>query len=198
MRGSCNRPPHPVIKAGRGCYLIKRSPQNDGGGKHPLAFLGKKRHTKNIKNVEKVWIAEQKDEAEKKAMADLEKQIREEREIDELRQMQVDAGLKKKGTEKLDWIYEGPASTGDGTATSTEADAYLLGKAYEPKVCGELKEKLSAKAEQPPPAQFAYKQPSANEMFTRMHEDPMMKIRQYELKARETVAKNPLKMKRVK
>ena len=84
-----------------------------GGGKHPLAFLGKKSwHTKNIKNVEKVWIAEQKDEAEKKAMADLEKQIREEREINVLWQMQVDAGLKKKGTEKLDWMYEGAVSKG--------------------------------------------------------------------------------------
>lgn len=170
-----------------------------GGGKHPLAFLGKKSwHTKNIKNVEKVWIAEQKDEAEKKAMADLEKQIREEREINVLWQMQVDAGLKKKGTEKLDWMYEGPASVSDGAAASAESDEYLLGKAYEPKVTGELKEKLSANADQPPPAQFAYKPPSANEMFTRMHEDPMMKIRQHELKAREIVAKNPLKMKRVK
>ena len=60
-------------------------------GKHPLAFLGKKSwHTKNIKNVEKVWIAEQKEEAERKKLADLQKQIMEERQIDEL-QRAIDA-----------------------------------------------------------------------------------------------------------
>ena len=34
--------------------------------------------------------------------------------------MQVDAGLKKKGTEKLDWMYEGPASVSDGAAASAD------------------------------------------------------------------------------
>jgi hypothetical protein len=36
-------------------------------GKHPLAFLSKKGwHTKNLKNVEKVWIAEEKEKNEEK------------------------------------------------------------------------------------------------------------------------------------
>ena len=72
-----------------------------GGGKHPLAFLGKKSwHTKNIKNVERVWIAQEKDKAEKKKMEDLQKQIVEERQMAELEQLQVEAGYGKKTTEK--------------------------------------------------------------------------------------------------
>ena len=170
-------------------------------GKHPLAFLGKKSwHTKNIKNVEKVWIAEQKEEAERKKLADLQKQIMEERQIDELRQMQVDAGIQKKGSEKLDWMYEGPMGGGSGVGVSAAGgDEYLLGKAFESKASKEeVTQNLSARAEQPPQAKYRYKNPSANEMFTRMHEDPMMQIRQQELQAREMVAKNPLKMNRVK
>jgi hypothetical protein len=70
-------------------------------GKHPLAFLGKKSwHTKNLKNVEKVWIADEKDAAEAKKLADLQRQIIEERQMDELRDMQASAGGRKARTGK--------------------------------------------------------------------------------------------------
>merc|ERR1711908_103414 len=89
---------------------------------------------------------------------------------------------------------------GSGVGVSAAGgDEYLLGKAFESKASKEeVTQNLSARAEQPPQAKYRYKNPSANEMFTRMHEDPMMQIRQQELQAREMVAKNPLKMNRVK
>ena len=41
-----------------------------------LAFLAKKSwHTANLKNVEKVWIAEQQHKQEEKRLAELKKQI---------------------------------------------------------------------------------------------------------------------------
>ncbi len=59
-----------------------------------LAFLSKKSfHTSTIKNVEKVWIAEQKAAEEKKRMNELQKQLTEERQVMELKQLQKDAGM---------------------------------------------------------------------------------------------------------
>ena len=72
-----------------------------GGGKAPLAFLGKKSwHTKNLKNVERVWIAEEREKAEQRKLEELRKQIEEEREMVELRTLQEGAGMPK-GPEKV-------------------------------------------------------------------------------------------------
>ena len=58
-----------------------------------LSFLSKKTwHTSNIKNVEQVWVAEQKKEKEAKKLKELQKQIDEERQIDELRSLQKEGG----------------------------------------------------------------------------------------------------------
>lgn len=55
-----------------------------------LAFLFKKTwHPSTLQNSEKVWIAEQKDAAEKKRIEELTKQVREEQQVRELEEMQV-------------------------------------------------------------------------------------------------------------
>ena len=52
-----------------------------------LAFLAKKSwHTTNISNQEKVWLKQQEQEREKKKLELLQKQMKEEREIEEMRQ----------------------------------------------------------------------------------------------------------------
>jgi len=49
-------------------------------------FLSKKSwHTSALPNIEKVWIAEQKDADEKKKMAQLKRELDEERRIQELK-----------------------------------------------------------------------------------------------------------------
>lgn len=117
----------------------------------------------------------------------------------ELEQLQVEAGYGKKTTEKLNWMYEGPMQKSSSSVPEQEADDYLLGKTFESKAETEdVKQKISVHAEQPAAAQWVAKKPTANELFTRLHEDPIMKIKQQELKARELAAKNPLKMNRVK
>mmetsp|Transcript_9220 Transcript_9220/g.18572 ORF Transcript_9220/g.18572 Transcript_9220/m.18572 type:complete len:400 (+) Transcript_9220:96-1295(+) len=166
-----------------------------GGGKHPLAFLGKKGfHTKNLKNVEKVWIAKEKEKNEEKKLLELQKQLVEERQLLELQQIQTAAGIRSAKNDKLDWMYEGPMSE---ALDEKEAEEHLLGKAFEAKdTKSAVNEQISRSSES-----FmvrAVAPPSKNDAFARMHEDPMMKIRAQELKAREAVVKNPLKMNKVK
>ena len=63
-----------------------------------LKFLAKKSwHTTTINNVERVWIAEQKAEKEGKKLAELQKQIEEERQIKELRELQLATGRHDNG-----------------------------------------------------------------------------------------------------
>jgi hypothetical protein len=71
-----------------------------------LSFLSKKTwHTSNVKNVEQVWIAEQKKEKEEKKLKELQKQIDEERQIDELRTLQKESGLVTDPKQKVEWMY---------------------------------------------------------------------------------------------
>jgi hypothetical protein len=87
--------------------------------------LKKDWHTQTIKNMEKVWLAEQKAEAEVKRIELLMKERRKEKERAEFLKMQEDAGLIKKRAERLEWMYAGPSSN---TAEIDEKEEYLLGK----------------------------------------------------------------------
>lgn len=59
-----------------------------------LKFLNKKGwHTGSLRNIENVWKAEQKQEAEQRKLEELRKQIGEERKLAEYRQLQEQAGL---------------------------------------------------------------------------------------------------------
>lgn len=80
--------------------------------------------------MEKVWVAEQKDEQERKRLAEFQKQLLEERQIQELRQLQAAQGQVVKHTDNsLDWMYEGP---GGGSQVQKDSEEYLLGKIYKP------------------------------------------------------------------
>ncbi|RWW78417.1 hypothetical protein BHE74_00013360, partial [Ensete ventricosum] len=59
-----------------------------------LKFLNKKGwHTGSLRNIENVWKAEQKHEAEQRKLEELRKQIQDEREKSEFRLLQEQAGL---------------------------------------------------------------------------------------------------------
>jgi len=59
-----------------------------------LKFLNKKGwHTRILRNIENVWKAEQKHESEQKKLEELRKQIQDECEQSEFRQLQEQAGL---------------------------------------------------------------------------------------------------------
>lgn len=68
-------------------------------------------------------------------MAELRKQIEEERQVEELRQLHAASGGSKRA-QRLDWMYEGPAAA----AREEENDAYLLGKAFKDTSQSEVKQ----------------------------------------------------------
>ncbi|KAM9296724.1 pre-mRNA-splicing factor CWC25 homolog [Gastrophryne carolinensis] len=83
--------------------------------------LKKSWHPQTLRNVEKVWKAEQKHEAEKKKIEELQRELRDERAREEMQRYAEDTGAVKKKDEKLDWMYQGPAGM-------VNRDEYLLGR----------------------------------------------------------------------
>ena len=157
-----------------------------------LKFLAKKSwNVTNLDNVERVWIAEQAAEKEERKLKELQKQINEERQIQELRELQVKSGQAVKVVDTtLDWMYEGPAAQTDQTS-----EEYLLGKIYKPKDTGENVVKETAKK---PGSLWMNKVSSKNDMFTRLHEDPLLMMKRSEKEAHENVINNPVKMARIR
>lgn len=94
-----------------------------------LAFLNKKGwHTGAFKNIEEVWKAEEKEKERKKRDEELKKKLIEEKYNNELKKMQVDAGLlPKTELDKMDWMY----NFYDHANAKNNAEEYLLGKKVE-------------------------------------------------------------------
>ena len=161
-----------------------------------LSFLSKKTwHTSNVKNVEQVWIAEQKKEKEEKKLKELQKQIDEERQIDELRTLQKESGLVTDPKQKVEWMYEGP---GSAIASAAAAQEYKLGKEYTPTAQAESLDALASKQT----AGSTWLDNTAsdeNELFSRLNADPLYAMQKSLKRDREKqVLQNPLAMKRIK
>mmetsp|Transcript_2468 Transcript_2468/g.3351 ORF Transcript_2468/g.3351 Transcript_2468/m.3351 type:complete len:369 (+) Transcript_2468:33-1139(+) len=155
-----------------------------------LAFLFKKGwHTSTIKNQEKVWLAEQKHEAEQQRIRDLQKQVEEERQVRELQELQ---GVRLKGDDRIDWMYEGTMKSREDEAK--EAESYLLGKKMDSSSKYESDKQNSSKS-----LVDGKMLPSANpnEIFRKLHEDPLLKMKQAEKSARDKIIFNPLKMNKI-
>ena len=77
----------------------------------PLYFvsqnLKKSWHPHTLKNQERVWKAEQQKAEEDRKMAELQRELKEEREREMLRKTAEDSGaVEKKSDAKLDWMYK--------------------------------------------------------------------------------------------
>ena len=160
-----------------------------------LAFLAKKSfNPANLKNAEKVWIAEQQHKEEQKRLAELKKQIQEERQQQELRDLQRASGHGggKPVREKVDWMYSAPMATCEATS-----DEYLLGKAAGPEQLGgsggaQQGEVRKLENKQLAGAKAAVR--AVDDTFQRLHEDPLLAMRQREMEARQRVLSNPHQM----
>jgi N-terminal domain of CBF1 interacting co-repressor CIR len=168
-----------------------------------LAFLSKKSwHTKNVANQERVWIEEQKKEAEDSKTKELAKQIQKEREEEDLDRI---AGKKSSRLDRgIDWMYQGVKSEASQEDAKKQAEEYLMGKAFTGGVAlqprGDLVQAQDEKegfnavvasmAVEKPDGQIAsMAEPSVaerNEAFRVKHEDPMFLVSQ---KRREQVIK---------
>ncbi|CAL9090893.1 unnamed protein product [Musa hybrid cultivar] len=86
-----------------------------------LKFLNKKGwHTRSLQNIENVWKAEQKHEAEQRKLEELRKQIQDEREKSEFRLLQEQADLVPR-QERLDFLYESGLAVGKGSSDGLKA-----------------------------------------------------------------------------
>ncbi|XP_038972789.1 pre-mRNA-splicing factor CWC25 homolog isoform X2 [Phoenix dactylifera] len=144
-----------------------------------LKFLNKKGwHTGSLGNVENVWKAEQKHEAEQRKLEELRKQIQEERERSEFRQLQEQAGLIPSG-----W---------KGSSEGFKA----LQPQPQPPPAAPAAEASTSKAAVPG-ALFEDKPQSANDAWRKLHSDPLLLIRQRE-QVLARIKNNPIKMAMIK
>ncbi|WOL12345.1 pre-mRNA-splicing factor [Canna indica] len=158
-----------------------------------LKFLNKKGwHTGSLRNIENVWKAEQKHEAEQRKLEELRKQIQDEREKAEFRQIQEQAGFAPR-QERLDFLYESGLAVGKGSSEGFKA---LQGP---PAVAASnsAAEAGSSKAAAPG-ALFEDKPQSANDAWRKLHSDPLLLIRQREQEALARIKNNPIKMSMIK
>ncbi|PKA60332.1 hypothetical protein AXF42_Ash008391 [Apostasia shenzhenica] len=153
-----------------------------------LKFLNKKGwHTGSLRNIENVWKAEQKHDAEQKKLEELRKQILEERERSEFRQLQEQAGLVPR-QERLDFLYESGLAVGKGSSEGFR----VLQDQPSAGASSSAAEYSSAKAV--PGALFEDKPQSANDTWRKLHSDPLFLIRQREQEALARIKNNPIRM----
>ena len=72
-----------------------------------LKFLNKKTwHTGSFKNIEIVWKAQQEEKRRLKIQEENIKKLKEEKHIEELKRLQVEAGLiPESDLQKMEWMY---------------------------------------------------------------------------------------------
>ena len=160
-----------------------------GGG---LQFLNKKSwHTGGMKQIEKVWKREQEHAEEKAKVAELKKQIEEEREQLSLQRLAEDGGHQKKKVERVDWLYNTPLANREAFETTQEAA--LLDK----KVDLSKDDVKQAEASQ---SERAVHLPSVSrsETWVRMNEDPLFAIKQQQQQSLSKIRKNPVQMQAIR
>ncbi|XP_004232473.2 uncharacterized protein [Solanum lycopersicum] len=158
-----------------------------------LKFLNKKGwHTGSLRNIENVWKAEQKHDAEQRKLEELRKQIQEERERSEFRQLQEQAGLVTR-QERLEFLYDSGLAVGKGSSSGFES----LSKPAEPVTAAVAAADSSSSAKPQasvPGALFEDKSQSSNDAWRKLHSDPLLMIRQREQEALARVKNNPVQM----
>ncbi|KAG9151632.1 hypothetical protein Leryth_001937 [Lithospermum erythrorhizon] len=164
-----------------------------------LKFLNKKGwHTGSLRNIENVWKAEQKHDAEQKKLEELKKQIQDERQKAEYRLIEQQAGLiaiiKQ---ERLDFLYDSGLSSGKGSTSGGFKELESLTKPSDTEHLHWRSREASAKEEQQPSglgALFEEKPQSANDSWRKLHSDPLLLIRKREQEALAHVKNNPVQM----
>ncbi|KAK4346915.1 hypothetical protein RND71_033254 [Anisodus tanguticus] len=158
-----------------------------------LKFLNKKGwHTGSLRNIENVWKAEQKHEAEQRKLEELRKQIAEERERSEFRQLQEQAGLVPR-QERLEFLYDSGLAVGKGSSSGFES----LSKPTDPVIPTVTTADSSSSAKpqaSTPGSLFEDKPQSSNDAWRKLHSDPLLMIRQREQEALARVKNNPVQM----
>ncbi|XP_015607740.1 pre-mRNA-splicing factor CWC25 homolog [Cephus cinctus] len=164
--------------------------------------LKKSWHPSTMKNMEKVWKAEQQDHQEKKRIAELKREIEMEKDREDMTKYAMDQGvIEKKDEKKLDWMYKGPNQ-------SINREDYLLGKAID-KPFEQLAQaekdgdqnrmiKNHVEYECIPPSLRFFSGSEQVDLARKLQEDPLYAIKKKEMETRTQLLKNPVKLKQLK
>ncbi|KAL9609176.1 MAG: hypothetical protein Q9167_006035 [Letrouitia subvulpina] len=150
--------------------------------------LKKSWHPVLMSNQRRVWEEEKKALDERKRTEQMMKERQEERQIQELQDMQEAAGGKKR-LNRVDWMYSGPVA--GQASTSEEMEGYLLGKR---RVDGLLKGTENRKLERSAPEDSfmaLQKANTARDMASKVREDPLLAIKKQEQAAYEALIRDP-------
>ncbi|KAI1919852.1 RNA-splicing factor [Ophidiomyces ophidiicola] len=143
-----------------------------------------------LKNQERVWIEQKKALEERKRIDQMMKERAEERQIQELQELQEAAGGTKR-LNRVDWMYSGPAAGQAGT--TEEMEGYLLGKRrIDGLIKGNETEALSKSSDS---SSFMAIQ-NANTLrdtASKVREDPLLAIKKQEQAAYEVIMNNSLR-----
>lgn len=156
--------------------------------------LKKSWHPQTLKNIERVWKAEQKHEAERKKIEELQKELKEERAREEITKFAQETGALKKKDERLDWMYQGPAG-------QISREEYLLGRPVDKQIMQQYEEPESGPSSETgllPGSIFNPTTAASNlDMAAKIREDPLFEIRKREEDKKRSVLTNPVKMKEI-
>lgn len=152
--------------------------------------LKKSWHPSLMSNQKKVWEEEQRALEERKKIEQIRKERDQERQIEELQNLQEAAGGKKRQA-RVDWMYQGPSS--GQTGTTEESEAFLLGKRrVDTLLQGKEKENLQKSAGQ---ESFMAVQNAntAKDTAAKIRDDPLLAIKKQEQAAYEAMMNDPVK-----
>jgi len=156
--------------------------------------LKKSWHPSTLKNIERVWKAEQKHEAEQKKIEQLQKELAEERTRQEMRQYAEDKGVVRKKQERLDWMYNGPASlvNREDYLTGRPMDkTFELAQQQENNTFGNNEDNV-------PNSLFGSASESVVvDLANKIREDPLFVIRKQEEENKKQLLNNPVRMKQL-
>ncbi|CAL9236862.1 unnamed protein product [Arabidopsis halleri] len=159
-----------------------------------LKFLNKKGwHTGSLRNIEKVWKAEQKHEAEQKKIEELRLQIQQEKERSEFRAIKEQAGLVPRRPERLEFLYDPELLVVRENANSSEhGDSFQKQDQRaraDPSSVSSRNKKKKQKQSIPGALFDDDKTNFSNDSWRKFHSDPLLLIRQQEQEeARKSVS----------
>ncbi len=156
--------------------------------------LKKSWHPLLMSNQRRVWEEEQKALDERKRIEQMMKERQEERNLQEIQEMQEAAGGTRRA-QRVEWMYSGPSAGQQGT--TEEMEGYLLGKR---RIDGLIKgtENQKLKKEATEESFMALQNANtARDTAAKIREDPMLAIKQKEQAAYETLMNDPVSRRRL-
>lgn len=156
--------------------------------------LKKSWHPLLMSNQRRVWEEEQKALDERKRIEQMMKERQEERNLQEIQEMQEAAGGTKRA-QRVEWMYNGQSA--GQQSTTEEMEGYLLGKR---RVDGLIKGTENKKLEKGATEESFMALQNANtvrDTAAKIREDPLLAIKQKEQAAYEALMNDPVSRRRL-